>query len=46
MNIREKLTNYVARRRAMRELNAMDARMLDDLGISRSDIVNVVGRRF
>ena len=45
MNIRAKLNDIIARRRAIRELDAMDNRLLNDLGISRSDIANVVRGR-
>lgn len=42
MNIRTKLTDFISRRRAMRELAAMDARQLDDLGINRDGIALAV----
>lgn len=42
MNIRKKINEFVAQRRAIRELNAMDARQLNDLGITRADINTVV----
>ncbi|MEO5807228.1 DUF1127 domain-containing protein [Devosia sp.] len=45
MTIRAKITDFVARRRAMRELNAMDARLLNDLGIERADIAMAVRGR-
>lgn len=45
MTIRAKLNEIVARRRAIRELNAMDARQLNDLGISREDIALAVRGR-
>ncbi|WDR02974.1 DUF1127 domain-containing protein [Devosia algicola] len=42
MSIRKKIASYVAQRRAVRELSAMDARQLNDLGITRADIPNAV----
>lgn len=42
MRIAEKLKNFAANRRAMRELNALDDRTLQDLGISRSYIRSAV----
>ena len=38
MKIRQKITEYVEMRRAVRELNALDDRGLSDIGISRSQI--------
>ena len=38
MNIRQKLKEYAAARKAMRELQALDDHTLADLGISRSQI--------
>lgn len=42
MNIRQKVAQFAQYRKAVRELNALDNRQLSDLGISRSDIQNVV----
>jgi len=42
MNIRQKLREYAAHRRAIRELSALDDRHLSDLGISRSHIAHAV----
>ena len=41
MNIRQKLTQFAQYQRTMRELNALDARQLNDLGITRGDIKNI-----
>ncbi|CAN7502348.1 DUF1127 domain-containing protein [Metarhizobium album] len=38
MNIRQKIKEYAAARKAMRELQALDDHTLADLGISRSQI--------
>jgi uncharacterized protein YjiS (DUF1127 family) len=42
MNIRQKIAQFAKYRQAVRELNALDNRQLSDLGITRSDIQNVV----
>lgn len=42
MNIRQKIAKFAAQQRAIRELNSMDARQLNDLGITRGDIRNAV----
>lgn len=42
MNVFEKLKNFAAQRRAIRELGALDDRALQDLGISRSYIRSAV----
>lgn len=42
MNIRSKINQYVARRRAVRELGAMDDHLLADIGVSRSQIQSAV----
>lgn len=41
MNIRQKLSQFVAYQRTVRELTALDNRQLNDLGINRSDIKRV-----
>jgi uncharacterized protein YjiS (DUF1127 family) len=38
MNIRQKITNFVQYQRTVRELAALDARQLNDLGLTRADI--------
>ena len=42
MNVFAKLKKNAAERRAVRELNALDDRALQDLGISRSNIQSAV----
>ncbi|PWL18641.1 DUF1127 domain-containing protein [Falsochrobactrum shanghaiense] len=42
MNIRQKVQQYVSRRRAVRELGAMDDYLLADIGVSRSQIQSAV----
>ncbi|MEQ1902119.1 MAG: DUF1127 domain-containing protein [Devosia sp.] len=41
MTIRQKLAQYVAFRRTVRELSALDSRQLRDVGITRSDILAI-----
>ena len=41
MNIRKKLNQFAQYQRTIRELNALDARQLNDLGITRGDIKNI-----
>ena len=41
MNIRQKIAQFAQYQRTMRKLNALDARQLNDLGITRSDIKNI-----
>ncbi len=41
MNIRQKLAQFVAYQRTVRELDALDNRQLSDLGIQRADIKRV-----
>lgn len=38
MNIRQKLAQFAQYQQTVRELNALDNRSLNDLGISRGDI--------
>jgi len=42
MNIRQKVQQFVSRRRAIRELGAMDDHLLADIGVSRSQIQSAV----
>lgn len=44
MNIREKYSNWREYRKTVNELNALSARELSDLGISRCDILAVARR--
>ncbi len=41
MNIRQKLSQYVAYQRTVRELSQLTNRQLRDLGITREDIKSV-----
>ncbi|HEV7344866.1 MAG TPA: DUF1127 domain-containing protein [Devosia sp.] len=41
MNIRQRLAQFAQYQRTMRELNALDQRQLNDLGITKSDIRNI-----
>ena len=41
MTIRQKLAQFAQYQRTMRELNALDARQLNDLGITKGDIKNI-----
>jgi uncharacterized protein YjiS (DUF1127 family) len=38
MNIAKKIAQFAQYQRTMRELSALDARQLNDLGITRADI--------
>lgn len=38
MNIAKKIAEYARYQRTLRELNSLDARQLNDLGITRGDI--------
>jgi len=38
MNIRQKIAEFVAYQRTVRELSQLDNRSLNDLGINRTDI--------
>lgn len=45
MNIRQKISNYVENRIAVRQLQAMSDRSLSDIGLSRSQIRSaIIGR--
>lgn len=41
MNIRQKIAQYAAYQRTIRELSSLDSRQLHDLGITRGDIKNI-----
>ena len=41
MNIRQKFRKWSAYQRTLRELSALDDRMLNDLGLSRGDIQRI-----
>jgi uncharacterized protein YjiS (DUF1127 family) len=41
MNIRQKLNQFAQYQRTIRELNALDARQLNDLGITKGDIKSI-----
>jgi len=41
MNIAKKLADYARYQRTLRELNNLDARQLNDLGITKGDIKNI-----
>ena len=41
MNIRQRLAQFAQYQRTMRELNALDQRQLNDLGITKGDIKNI-----
>ncbi len=41
MNIRKSFQKWAAYQQTVRELNALDSRSLDDLGIARDDIQRV-----
>ena len=41
MNIRQKIAQFAQYQRTMRELNALDNRQLNDLGITKGDIKNI-----
>jgi uncharacterized protein YjiS (DUF1127 family) len=44
MNIRQKIANFAKYQRTVRELNALDNRQLDDIGLNRADIREVLAR--
>jgi uncharacterized protein YjiS (DUF1127 family) len=41
MNFRQKIAQFAQYQRTVRELNALDSRLLNDLGIDRADIKNI-----
>ena len=41
MKIRQRIAQYAQYQRTMRELNALDQRQLNDLGITKGDIKNI-----
>jgi uncharacterized protein YjiS (DUF1127 family) len=41
MNIRQRLANFAQYQRTLRELNSLDSRQLNDLGITKGDIKNI-----
>ena len=41
MTIRQKLAQFAAYQRTVRELSALDGRRLQDLGITRADIKSI-----
>jgi uncharacterized protein YjiS (DUF1127 family) len=41
MNIRQRLAQFAQYQRTLRELNSLDSRQLNDLGITRADIKNI-----
>ena len=41
MNIRQRLAQFAQYQRTMRELNSLDQRQLNDLGITKGDIKNI-----
>jgi len=41
MNVRKTLQKWAAYQQTVRELNSLDSRSLDDLGINRSDIQRI-----
>ena len=41
MNIRQRIAQFAQYQRTMRELNALDQRQLNDLGITKGDIKNI-----
>lgn len=45
MNIRQKIAQFAQYQRTMRELNALDNRQLNDLGITKGDIKNIARGR-
>jgi uncharacterized protein YjiS (DUF1127 family) len=41
MNIAKKLSDYARYQRTLRELNSLDTRQLNDLGITKGDIKSI-----
>lgn len=41
MNIAKKLSDYARYQRTLRELNSLDSRQLNDLGITKGDIKSI-----
>jgi uncharacterized protein YjiS (DUF1127 family) len=41
MNFAKKIADYARYQRTLRELNSLDARQLNDLGITRGDIKSI-----
>ncbi|MBF0677981.1 MULTISPECIES: DUF1127 domain-containing protein [unclassified Devosia] len=41
MNIAKKIADFARYQRTLRELNSLDSRQLNDLGITRSDIRSI-----
>lgn len=41
MTIRQRIAQFAQYQRTMRELNSLDNRQLNDLGITKSDIKNI-----
>jgi uncharacterized protein YjiS (DUF1127 family) len=41
MNIAKKLSDFARYQRTLRELNSLDSRQLNDLGITKGDIKNI-----
>ncbi len=41
MTIRQKIAQFAQYQRTMRELNSLDQRQLNDLGITKGDIRNI-----
>lgn len=46
MTIRQKIAEFAAYQRTVRELSALDNRQLSDLGITRGDIKNIARGKF
>tara|TARA_R110002124_G_scaffold268011_1_gene435522 strand:- start:5657 stop:5833 length:177 start_codon:yes stop_codon:yes gene_type:complete len=46
MNIRQKIAQFAQYQRTVRELNALDTRQLNDLGITKGDIKNIASGNY